>query len=149
MLGRLFEVMERWDEAAKACGEAVIRDPHYWAADVCLAEIDAHQHKWKESVEASNRAVSLSQESKKFAYYISAFALLNLEQASDAESRALEAAKLDGDHQLPGLGLLLVRIHQVKGYITDLEVDRINESVALNGSEQGQQEGSVLLADRR
>jgi hypothetical protein len=149
MLGRLFEIMARWDEAAKACGEAVIQDPYYWAADVCLAEIDAYQHKWKESLEASNRAVSLSQESKRFAYYVSAFALLNLQQVSDAESRALEAAKLDGDHQLPGLGLLLVRIQQFKGYITDLEVDRINETVALNGSEQTQTEGPVLLADRR
>jgi tetratricopeptide (TPR) repeat protein len=149
VLGRLFEVMERWDEAARACTEAISQDPHYWAADVCLAEIDAHQHKWKESVEASNRAVSLSQESKRFAYYISAFALLNLQQLSDAESRALEAAKLDGDHQLPGLRLLMVRIQQFKGCITDLEVDRINETVALNGSEQTKTEGPVLLADRR
>jgi tetratricopeptide (TPR) repeat protein len=149
MLGRLLEVMERWDEAAKACAEAVIQDPYYWPADVCLAEINAYQQKWKEAVEASNRAVSLSQESKRFASYISAFALLNLQQLSDAESRALEAAKLDGDHQLPGLGLLLVRIHQVKGDIADLEVDRINEKVASNGSEERQQEAPVLLADRR
>jgi tetratricopeptide (TPR) repeat protein len=149
MLGRLLEATERWDEAAKACAEAVIQDPYYWAADVCLAEVDAHQQKWKEAVEASNRAVSLNQESKRFAYYISAFALLNLQQLNDAESRALEAAKLDGDHQLPGLGLLLARIHQVKGDITNLEVDRINETVALNGSEQRQQEVPALLADRR
>jgi tetratricopeptide (TPR) repeat protein len=148
MLGRLFEITDRWDEAAKACAEAVIEDPYYWAADVCLAEIDAHQHKWKESVEASNRAVSLSPESKRFAYYVSAIALLNLQQLSDAESRALDAAKLDVDHQLPGLGLLLVRIHHVRSYITDLEVDRINETVPSDGPEQRQQEVLVLLADR-
>jgi hypothetical protein len=43
----------------------------------------------------------------------------------------------------------MVRIQQFKGCITDLEVDRINETVALNGSEQTQTEGPVLLADRR
>jgi tetratricopeptide (TPR) repeat protein len=115
MLGKLLEATERWDEATKACTQAVVRDPSYWPAEVCLAEIDAHQQKWKDSVDKSNRAVSLNTESKRLAYYISAIALLNLQQISAAESRALEAEKLDGDHQLPGLRLLLAKIDVLKG----------------------------------
>jgi tetratricopeptide (TPR) repeat protein len=115
MLGRLLEATERWDEATKACTESIVRDPSYWPAEVCLAEIDVHQQRWKDSVEKSNRAVSLNTGSKRLAYYISAFALMNLQQIGDAESRALEAEKLDGDHQLPGLRLLLAQIDVLKG----------------------------------
>ena len=115
MLGRVLESMERWDEATKACTEALVHDPSYWAAEICLAEIDAHQRKWKNSIAESNRALSMNLDSKRAAYYISAIALFNLNQISDAESRALEAEKLDGDHQLPGLRLLLAKIDVLKG----------------------------------
>jgi predicted Zn-dependent protease len=115
MLGKVLEATERWEEATKACTEAVVHDPSYWPAQICLAELDARKLKWKDSLEESNRAVSLSVESKRFAYYISAIALFNLNQIGDAESRALEAEKLDGDHQLPPLRLVLARIEEVKG----------------------------------
>jgi tetratricopeptide (TPR) repeat protein len=115
MLGRVLESMERWDEATKACTEALVHDPSYWAAEICLAEIDAHQRKWKNSIEESNRALSMNLDSKRVAYYISAIALFNLNQISDAESRALEAEKLDGDHKLQGLQLILARIDEIKG----------------------------------
>jgi hypothetical protein len=115
MLGRVLEFTERWDEASQACSEAVLHDPSYWPATICLAEIDAQKHKWTASLEESNRAVSLNQDSKRCAYYISAVALFNLHKMGDAESRALEAERLDGDHQLLPLRLLLARIDEVKG----------------------------------
>jgi tetratricopeptide (TPR) repeat protein len=115
MLGRVLEFAEQLDEASKACSEAVLHDPSYWPATVCLAEIDARKQKWTTALEESNRAVSLNQDSKRFAYYIGAFALFNLDKMPDAESRALEAERLDGDHQLVPLRLLLARIDEVKG----------------------------------
>jgi tetratricopeptide (TPR) repeat protein len=121
MLGKILEATDRWDEAGKACTEAVVRDPYYWPADVCVAEIDVDQRKWKEAVEVSNRALSLNPISKKFAYYISAIALYNLNQISDAESRALEVEKLDGDHDFPALQIVLARIDEVKGNLRAAE----------------------------
>jgi tetratricopeptide (TPR) repeat protein len=114
-LGKILEATDRWEEATKACTEAVVRDPSYWPAEVCLAEISVGEQKWKDAVDESNRAVSLNLESRRFAYYISAIALFNLHQTRDAESRALEAEKLDGDHQLPALRLVLAWIDEAKG----------------------------------
>jgi tetratricopeptide (TPR) repeat protein len=115
MLGRVLEFGERFDEAREACSQAVLHEPSYWPATVCLAELDAQKQKWTDALEESNRAVSLSQESKRFAYYISALALYNLNKLGEAESRALEAEKLDGAYDLLPLRLLLARIDETKG----------------------------------
>jgi len=123
MLGKILEATDRWDEARSACMEGVVHDPSYWAAELCLAEIDVRMQRWKASLDESNRAVSLSQESKRFAYFVSALALFNLNQVSDAESRALEAKKLDVDHQLTPLHLLLAQIDELKGDLRAAETE--------------------------
>jgi hypothetical protein len=115
MLGKVLELMERLDEAGNACAEAVLHDPSYWPATVCLAEIDGKKEKWRDSLEESDRAVSLSPDSKRAAYYISAVALCNLNNMQDAESRALEAEQLDRAHEVLPLRLLLAQIDEVKG----------------------------------
>lgn len=115
MLAKVLEANQRWDEASRACSEAIVHDPSYWPAVLCIAEIDAREQKWTESLELSNRALSLNVDSKRFAYYLSAIALVNLDKVGDAESRALEAERLDSDHQLPPLRLVLARIDEVKG----------------------------------
>ncbi|HEY4048340.1 MAG TPA: tetratricopeptide repeat protein, partial [Acidobacteriaceae bacterium] len=50
MLGRLLEAKQGWDEARQACSEAAVHNPSYWPADVCIAEIDAQQQKWSDSL---------------------------------------------------------------------------------------------------
>ena len=123
MLGRLLEATERWDEARNACTEGVVHDPSYWPAQLCLAEIDARKRRWKASLDESNRAASLSQESNRLAYFVSALALFNLDKVNDAESRALEAKRLDVDHQLTPLHLLLARIDELKGDLRAAETE--------------------------
>lgn len=123
MLGKILEATERWDEARSACMEGVVRDPSYWPAQVCLAEIDARMHRWKASLDESNRALSLSLESKRFAYFVSALALFNLGKVSEAESRALDAKRLDADHQLPPLHILLAQIDELKGDLRAAEAE--------------------------
>lgn len=71
----------------------------------------------------SDRAVSLSLESKKFAYFVSALVLFDLDRVNDAESRALEAKSLDVDHQLPPLHLLLAQIDELKGDLRAAETE--------------------------
>lgn len=115
MLGRILELTNRLDEAREACSQAALHEPSYWPATVCLAEIDSRMQKWSDSLAESNRAVSLSQESKRFAYYIGAIALFNLNKRSDAESRALEAERLDGAHEVLPLRLLLAQFAEVRG----------------------------------
>lgn len=70
-----------------------------------------------------SKTVSLSLESKRFAYFVSALALFNLDHVSDAESRALEAKRLDVDHQLPLLHLLLAQIDELKGDLRAAETE--------------------------
>lgn len=123
MLGKILEATERWDEARSACIEGVVHDPSYWPAQICLAEIDAQKQRWKASLDESNRAVSLSLESKRFAYFVSALALYNLDKMSDAESRAIEAKRLDVDHQLTPLHLLLAQIDELKGDLRSAETE--------------------------
>jgi predicted Zn-dependent protease len=123
MLGKILEKTERWDEARNACTEGVVHDPSYWPAQICLAEIDAQKQRWKASLDESNRAVSLSLESKRFAYSVSAVALFNLDKMSDAEARALEAKRLDVDHQLTPLHLLLAQIDELKGDLRAAETE--------------------------
>jgi predicted Zn-dependent protease len=123
MLGKILEATERWDEARNACTEGVVHDPSYWPAQICLAEIDAGTQRWNASLDESNRAVSLSLESKRFAYFVSAVALFNLDKVSDAESRALEAKRLDVDHQLTSLHLLLAQIDELKGDLRAAETE--------------------------
>ena len=123
MLGKILEATERWNEARNACMEGVVHDPSYWPAQMCLAEIDVRNKRWKASLDESNRAVSLSQESKRFAYFVSALALFNLDKVSDAESRALEAKRLDADHQLTPLHLLLAQIDELKGDLRAAETE--------------------------
>ena len=123
MLGRILEATERWDEARNACTEGIVHDPSYWPAQMCLAEIDAQNKRWKASLDESNRAVSLSLESKRFAYFVSALALFNLDKLSDAESRALEAKRLDVDHQLTPVHLLLAQIDEFKGDLRAAETE--------------------------
>jgi hypothetical protein len=116
-------VSKRWDEARSACTEGVVHDPSYWPAQICLAEIDVRTHRWNASLDESNRALSLSLESKRFAYFVSALALFNLDKVSDAESRALEAKRLDVDHQLPPVHLLLAQIDELKGDLRAAETE--------------------------
>jgi predicted Zn-dependent protease len=115
MLGKVLLLTERLDEASKACAEAVLHEPSYWPGTVCLAEIEGKKHNWKDSLEESNRAIALNPDSKRVAYYISAVALSNLNNMSEAESRALEAEQLDGAHEVLPLRLLLAEIAEVKG----------------------------------
>jgi lipopolysaccharide biosynthesis regulator YciM len=115
MLGKVLEMDGRIEEAGEACSQGATHDPSYWAADICLAEIDGREQKWAISLAESNLAMSLNPESKRFADYFSAVALLNLNHVAEAETRALEAAQLDRDHQLPPLQLLIARIDEAKG----------------------------------
>jgi tetratricopeptide (TPR) repeat protein len=115
MLGKVLEMDEHVEEAGEACSQGAIHDPSYWAADLCLAEIDGREHKWANSLAESNLTMSLNPESKRFADYFSAVALLNLDRVAEAETRALEAEQLDRDHQLPPLHLLIARIDEAKG----------------------------------
>lgn len=118
MLGRVLQAKEQFDQASDACSQAALHDPSYWPARLCLAEIAGHERKWMESLAESDRAVSLNLESKRLAYYVSAVALFNLDNLHDAESRALEAVRLDRDHQVLDLQLLVAKIDEVKGDIS-------------------------------
>lgn len=118
MLGRVLLAEDQLDQASDACSHAVVRDPSYWPAELCLAEIDGREEKWTNSLAECNRTVSLNLGSKKVAYYVSAIALFNLDKVGDAESRALEAEQLDRDHQMPPLQLLLAKIDERKGDIS-------------------------------
>jgi Tetratricopeptide repeat len=117
MLGKVLELTTQWDEARQACSRAILHDPSYWPAELCLAEIDGLHEKWTDVLAESNLALSLHPQTKTFADYYSAIALFNLNKVADAESRAREGEQLDHDHAVPPLEFLLAQIAEVKGDI--------------------------------
>jgi tetratricopeptide (TPR) repeat protein len=115
MLGKLLEMEDHIEEAGEACSQGAMHDPSSWTAALCLAEIYGCEHKWANSVAESNLAMSLNPESKRLADYFSAVALYNLGRLAEAESRALEAERLDRGHELPHMELLIAKIEEFKG----------------------------------
>jgi tetratricopeptide (TPR) repeat protein len=114
-LGRELLLSEKFDEAENACAQGATINPNSWQAAICLSEIAGREQKWVESLAQGERAVALQPESKNYAYFFDAVALLHLNQLALAEQRAVEAARLDRDHQQPNLQLLLAEIYGAKG----------------------------------
>jgi predicted Zn-dependent protease len=114
-LGKVLILSGKLDEAERACAQGAIINPNSWQAAICLSEIAGHEKKWVESLAQAERAVALQPGCKNYAYFFDAIALLHLNQLPLAEQRAVEAERLDRDHQQPSLQLLLADIYGAKG----------------------------------
>ena len=110
-LGRLYESRNHIDKAMESYKESVAADPNYVNPYERICEIDANAGKWQNVADGSDKILRLNPYDFPRAYYLNAFANLQLKRVDAAEKSAREAVKLDTTHQNPRswyvLGIIL------------------------------------------
>jgi tetratricopeptide (TPR) repeat protein len=114
-LGQLLVKEQRVDEGRQACARAAAEVPSYALADLCLADIAAIQHSWREVLALSERVLAKECSLNFVAYEYNAAANLNLHNLSPAEKSGLRAAELDREHREPRVHFVLAQIYEAKG----------------------------------
>ncbi len=109
-LGRVHQQQGRQDEARGAFGKAIAADGLFVESYVRLAQIAAVEQKWEEAADLSNKAISLDPATFPEAYFLSGLASYNLNNLDLAEKRARQAARLDRQHRIPRIHLLIAAI---------------------------------------
>lgn len=115
VLGQALDAEHKTDDARDACLRAQRVDAQYVAAYLCLSELAARKQDWPELTKLSDQALGLDPVNNYYALYYSATAAFHANRLADAETKALDAVKLDTWNQLPQLHLLLARISASKG----------------------------------
>lgn len=114
-LGQVLQTEKQTDEARDACSQALVAEPKYAPAYLCLADIAARAHAWAETLKLSGRALELDPSGNAIAYEYHATAHLNLHNLAAAEKDALRAAEIDRDHREPRLHFVLAQIYEAEG----------------------------------
>jgi len=114
-LGQLLIKEQRIEEARSACSQASNADTNYAPAYLCLADIAAREHSWKEVLALSGRVLQKDPSSNFVAYEYDAAANLNLHNIATAEKSGLRAAEIDRGHHEPRIYFILAQIYEVKG----------------------------------
>jgi len=115
VLGQALDAQHKTEDARDACLQAEHVDSQYVAPYLCLAELAEREKNWPELTNISDRALGLDPVNNYYALYYSATAAFHANRLADAETKALDAVKLDTWNQLPQLHLLLARIYAAKG----------------------------------
>ena len=123
-LGQFFAIQQRSGEARHACQQALLAQPGYVPALLCLADLAARAHSWEEGLKLSERAIELDPSSNAVAYEYHAAANLNLHHLVAAEKSGLRAAAIDKEHHEPRVHFVLAQIYEAKG-------DAANEAAQL------------------
>jgi len=113
-LGQLLEKEQRMVEARSACSQASAAEPGYAPAQLCLADIAAREHSWREVLAFSGRVLEKDPSSNFVAYEYNAAANLNLHDLAAAEKSGLRAAEIDRDHREPRIYFVLAQIYEAK-----------------------------------
>jgi len=79
-----------------------------------LARLAVMDGAWEETLDLSNHAIALDPIGYPLAFYINALANVNLRRPDEAESSARSALRLDNQHRIPQIHLLLARILRQK-----------------------------------
>jgi tetratricopeptide (TPR) repeat protein len=113
-LGWLHEQQNLLDQARAAFSQAQLADNHFVAAYVGLASVALREAKWAEAQELSAHAIQLDSTEFPGGFYYNALASFQLGQLDNAEKSALMAERLDTQHSLPQVILLLGSIRAAK-----------------------------------
>jgi len=115
VLGQILKAEHKTDDARGACLQAQKVDSGYVAPYLCLAEFAAQEKDWPEMARLAERAMAMDPVNNFYALYYSASAAFYGDRPAEAESKALDAVKLDKWNQLPQLHMLLARIYAGQG----------------------------------
>jgi tetratricopeptide (TPR) repeat protein len=109
-LGDLYADRGRREEAKKLYEQAMEADSHYLPPYFGLAVLAAGEKDWKSVAELSERALALNAYEYPVAYLYDAAANYNLHNLDRAEKSARAGQRLDSQHRLPRLDLLLANV---------------------------------------
>lgn len=109
-LGALLEQQNQVDAARNAYAQAITADPNFVPPYLRLALMDSRAGRWPEVLANSKRALELDPLTYPVAHFCQAVANFYLNDMAGAEASARQAERLDTQHQIPRLHLLLADI---------------------------------------
>lgn len=109
-LGRILHQQNQTEAARKACSEAIAADSKFVNPYLELAYIAAQDGKWPEVITLTDQAMALDPLDYPSGFFLNAVAQYNLGNMVAAESSARRAERLDSQHHLARLGLLMASI---------------------------------------
>lgn len=127
-LGQMLAGDKRSDEGQNACLQASIVAPKFLAAYLCMADIAARTHAWKQVLQLSERALEIDPTQAVLSYEYNAAANLNLHHLAEAEKSGLRAAELDKENHEPRVHFVLAQIYEAKGDKSN-EIKQLREYV--------------------
>lgn len=113
-LGLVLQAQKQVEAARKAYSEALSADPRFVSPYFPLAQIAAQDGKWQEVLDITGRALELDPLNSPAGYYFNAAAYYKLGNLEAAEKSARRAERLDQQHRIPRLHLLLGAILEEK-----------------------------------
>jgi tetratricopeptide (TPR) repeat protein len=114
-LGDIYTNQGRNEEAKKLYGQAMEADPQFLLPYLGLAVLAARERDWKGVAELSGRALALNAYEYPIAYLLDAAANYNLHNYDRAEKSARTGQRLDSQHLLPRLDLILANLLVQRG----------------------------------
>lgn len=100
-LGVAQEKLNNLDGARKSYAQALSADSKYINPYNTLANIAAHENKWQEVADITDRMIRLNPVDFPRAYFLNAVAKLNLKEIASAEKSANDLIAMDTQHQFP------------------------------------------------
>lgn len=98
------------EEARKAYAEAIAADSKFIRPYFQLAHMAALNNKWQEVADLTDKALALNAYEYPAAYFYNSVAYYNLHKLDLAEKSARRAKRMDSEHRIPRIDLLLSNI---------------------------------------
>lgn len=114
-LGAVEQRMGRPDDARKSYSAAISADSRYVSPYGQLALLAAHEGKWQETADYSQRMIELNPVEFPQAFWYNALANYNLKKTDEAGKSAEQLVKLDTEHKYPDAENLLGDLLLQKG----------------------------------
>jgi Tfp pilus assembly protein PilF len=110
VLGRIYQQLGRPEDARSVFDKAIAADGLYVEPYVRLSQIAAVEKNWQEAADFSEKALALDPVTFPEAYFMNALANYNLNDLELAEKSARQAGRLDMQHRIPRIHLIVANI---------------------------------------
>ena len=123
-LGKVHQATNDFESARKDFGEALKADPKFISPYENMAQLAAHDQKWEEVAEITDRMIHLNPVDFPSAYYMNGVANLNLHRLDAAQKSASYLVDKDSAHRMARanylLGIVLAQKQDWNGAATQL-----------------------------
>ena len=114
LLGQVLKAQQKPEEARNACSRALLDDPNYLPAVLCLADLCSTDQRWEEMLRFANTAITLDPNDEPRGYFYAAGAFFGLHRLPEAEKSALKAIEVDKAKREPRAHFLLAQIYEIE-----------------------------------